>query len=328
MKMYDNKGYLDFHKVLINGATFTWIVGGRGTGKTFGALKAILESGKKFIYLRNLKSQIEVVGSNTFSPFKPLNDMFGYNIITDTAIKSIKGFYDDTNGEKTLIGLACALSSFSSLRGFDASDYDYILFDEFIPKPDEVIRGNYGVQFIDFYETVSRNRELQGKEPLKVIGTANSNNIGNAIFIEFGLLNKVLQMIKKGKTYSKIEEKETALFFLKDSPISKQKANTALYKAISSDYSEMALSNIFAQVDNRNVKSLEFNQLRPLIQVKELYIYYHNDGIYISNHGFMKMPSVTIDNFKKSYRDICLAILFDRVLYENTESKIITQAYI
>lgn len=328
MKLYDKDGYLDFKKVLDNGATFTWIVGGRGTGKTFGALKAILESGKKFIYLRNMKSQIEVVGSTTFSPFKPINDMYGYNIITDTAIRSIKGFYDDTNGEKILIGLACALSSFSSLRGFDASDYDYILFDEFIPKTDEVLRGNYGVQFIDFYETVSRNRELQGKEPLKVIGTANSNNIGNAIFVEFGLLNKALDMVKKGQNYSKIEEKETALFFLKDSPISQKKAETALYKAISSDYSEMALSNIFAQVDNKNVKSLPFNQLKPLVQVKELFIYYHSEGIYISNKKFMNMPSITIENFKKNYRDICLSILFERVIYENVESKIITDAYI
>lgn len=327
MKLYDNEGYLNFAEVLRHSSTFNWVIGGRGTGKTYGALKYAYENKLKFIFLRAMKSQVENIATEVFNPFKPLNDDYGYNVTVDSVIKGVQGFYDVTEERKELIGLVCALSSFTNLRGFDASDYELIIFDEFIPKDGEIVRGNWGLQFIDFYETVNRNRELTGNNPVKVFGLANSNKIGNQVFIEFELLNKAIGMIKKKQNYSKLEEKETALFFLSDSPISEKKKQTSLYKAISGGYKEMALSNAFAGVDNKNVRSLPYNQLRPLIQCKELFVYTTQDYFYLSNKGFMQMEEVNLETFKRFYNDVIIDILFERCLYENSTAKIIANEY-
>ena len=329
MNLYDKQGYLDFESVEKLSQTFNFITGGRGTGKTFSALKYAYENKLKFIYIRAMKSQIDFIGSETFNPFKPLNDMFGWNVGVEKVMKDIAGFYNkNEDGTKELIGIICALSSFSSLRGFSAEDYKLIIFDEFIPKESETVRGDWGSQFMDFYETVNRNRELQGREAVKVYCLANSNKIGNQLFIRFNLLNKVIDMILNNKNYSIMKDRGISIFLLSDSPISKKKAGTSLYKAIGqSDYSQMALANMFKAVDKKNVKSLQLRQLQPLVQCGEIYVYLSERGFYISNKGFMKMPLCNMELFKVNYNDVIDSVLFERCTYENIVSKIIAQEY-
>lgn len=335
MNFYDKVGYLDFEKVLKNSSTFNFICGGRGTGKTFSALKYVYENEIPFIFIRAMKNQIETVATELLNPFKPLEHEYGYNVKVQTIIKNVRGFYDvkeDESGivNKKLIGIAVALSDFSSLRGIDVADYDCIIFDEFIPKEGEVVRGNWGRQLADFYETANRNRELSGRDPIKVFCLANSNNIANSVFFEFGLMKKAIDMSRNKQTYAKMEGKEKAVFFLGDSPISRKKVQTALYKALgdNSDYADMAIENIFEGVDSRGVKSLPYNQLRPLIRCGELCVYDSQYGFYISDREFMKMESVNLATFKRWYSDVVNSILFDHCIYESINSKVLARAFL
>ena len=54
MRLYDKNGYVNIPEILKHEAVFIFIYGGRGTGKTYGALKEMKEGNHKFIYMRRL----------------------------------------------------------------------------------------------------------------------------------------------------------------------------------------------------------------------------------------------------------------------------------
>ena len=49
MGLYLESGYANMHDIMNKDDTFVFVIGPRGSGKTYGALLEILESGKKFI---------------------------------------------------------------------------------------------------------------------------------------------------------------------------------------------------------------------------------------------------------------------------------------
>ena len=51
-------------------------------------------------------------------------------------------------------------------KGFDLSECDYLIFDEFIPKRHERLNRNEGDQLMDIYMTVSRDRVQRGRGEL------------------------------------------------------------------------------------------------------------------------------------------------------------------
>lgn len=130
MKIYDKNGYVNIPGILAEGYPFIFIVGGRGTGKTYGALKTVIEQHITFMLMRRTKTQIEIVNKNEFSPFKPLCADFGWNLCTRPISKDSSGIYmalhDEDTGKDIAqgspLGYTCALSTISNMRGFDASD--------------------------------------------------------------------------------------------------------------------------------------------------------------------------------------------------------------
>ena len=60
-KLYLKNGYLNVPYILHYNVPFIFVVGGRGTGKTYGALKYVLESGTPFIYMRRTQSQADIM---------------------------------------------------------------------------------------------------------------------------------------------------------------------------------------------------------------------------------------------------------------------------
>ena len=56
------------------GSTFNFIWAGRGTGKTYGALKYLIENKYKFIMIRRTNTAVERLQNPDMNPFAPLND--------------------------------------------------------------------------------------------------------------------------------------------------------------------------------------------------------------------------------------------------------------
>ena len=83
MGIYLNNGYLDIEKILSYNMPFTWIVGGRATGKTYGALKYAYESHTRFILMRRTQAQTDLINKPEFNPYKAINQDLGTDIIVE-----------------------------------------------------------------------------------------------------------------------------------------------------------------------------------------------------------------------------------------------------
>ena len=181
---------------------FIFIVGGRGSGKTYGAIQYALKEHRTFFFMRRTQTQIDLIKNDSFSPFKAVDE----SIIVSSINKNLTGVYRGSqNSDGTWSpagspkGYMCALSTISNIRGFDASSVDLIIFDEFIGEAHERPIKNEGQAFLNAYETINRNRELNGQEPVKVLALANSNSLANPIFVELQLVTPVEKMLRSGE---------------------------------------------------------------------------------------------------------------------------------
>ena len=246
MNLFLPSGYLDMEKIINIDASFIFVIGARGTGKTYGAVKYALDNDIKFIFMRRKQIQVDLIKNDSFNPFNAVDpDLMMKNIN-----KSLSGVYRSIFDEEKQkreptglpIGYILALTTVSNIRGFDASDVELIIYDEFIgEKHEKAIKDESGA-VLNAYETINRNRELNGSPPVKMLLLANSNDLVNPVFTGLKLV-KTAEKLQKSKENVYINKaRGLAIVMVKDSPISKQKADTALYKLAGegSDFSAMA----------------------------------------------------------------------------------------
>ena len=290
MELYDSNGYCDIPEIMKLKTPFIFILGGRGTGKTYGILKWLFDNETKFFYLRRTQKEIDAMKNDALNPFNALKqDDPRYMTRWQSIGKDTLAVYKtDENGNRlTTLGVAGALSTFSNIRGFDASEIQVLWFEEFIPEKHKAKIRHEADGFFNAVETINRNRELKGQDPVKVILTANSNELNNPIFVYSRLVLKAEQMKRKGQNFSQDPERGYSLILLDDSPISKKKKETALYKFIgNSEFTKMSLENDFAYNDMTNIKSVSLNDYECIYSVGELGIYQHKrlDRYYVCEH--------------------------------------------
>ena len=335
MGLYLSSGYLDIHWLLSRPLTWQLVTGGRGTGKSYGALTAAVDNGTPFIYLRRTQAQCDLISKPEFSPFKVINSDRPKepDIVPFSLSKFTTGFYRtevNDNGKLSPVGrplgYAAALSTFSNIRGFDASDVELIIYDEFIPeKHERPIKHEFDA-LANAYETVNRNRELSGRNPVKLLALSNSNDISNAVFVGLDLVSRAVRMVRKQSEIYEDLDRGIGLYMPFSSPISKRKAETALYNLTAgSTFAEMALDNAFT--DDRTstlIRSIPMRELVPLARIGELSIYEikGGSGYYASTHASGTVPeylmtTTDIIRFKRQFAWLMLAYLDRNVICED-----------
>jgi len=293
MNIYQESGYLDIQKILAIGLPFIFIVGGRGTGKTYGGLEYAVESDTKFIYMRRTQTQADLINKPDFSPFKSLNKDKNWKVGTTSISKYNSGFYRQEEIDGGLqcygspLGYTCALSTISNMRGFDASDVELFVYDEFIPEKHERPIKEEGSAFFNSFETINRNRELKGEKPVQVLCCANAVYLANPIFMELGIVRKAVQMKRSKQELYINKERGLVVIILENSPISERKRETALYRLTrGTKFAGMSLDNDFSGEEVGRIKSKPLKEYKPLVSVGEITIYEHksNRSYYVSTH--------------------------------------------
>lgn len=272
MKLYTNEGWVNWDYIFHQPEPITAIVGARGVGKTYGLMKKLVEENKRFIYLRRLKSQLDECKKATGNPFKRLNSDMGLTITPYPAGGTVAFREGDKNSDIVAVGVA--LSVVANIRGVDFSDYDYILYDEFISSEGERPIKEEFAAFQNFYETVNRNRELLGEAPVRCFLLGNANRIANPYFAGWHLMRRTLNMIRGGQMVWRSPDKTIMMVLLLHSPISEKKADTILYKNASSDFAQMALDNAF-RTDETVIKSVPLKEYTHIVSIGEIGIYQH-----------------------------------------------------
>ena len=271
-KIYNEEGWVNWDYILSQKASFISVVGPRGVGKTYGIFKKLIENKKKFIYLRRLKSQLDQCGKIEGNPFKKINIDCNLNIKPFPSGGIISFKENDKDG--AVISVGVALSVVANIRGIDFSDFDYIVFDEFISSDGERPIKNEFAAFLNFYETVNRNRELEGKDAVKCIMLGNANRISNPYFSAWHFMKTAVKMIKGGQMVWRSADDSRMIILLLNSPISEKKKETALYQNATNDFLSMALDNVF-RTDETNIKSEPLKEYIHLVSIGEIGIYKH-----------------------------------------------------
>ena len=272
--------YFTLEKVNRANVPFNFIIGGRGTGKTFTTMnEAYLKStpDTRFIYQRRTEVEISSIADSKYNPFKALNRVHGYNVEARYSAKNSVGeFYED----ETFLGYAAALSTFGKLRGADLSDVDKIIFDEFIKSRTGYTIKDEADLFFNAYETINRNREIEGKPPVKVYFLSNATTLSSPILEELQLVN-VIERMKRDNHLAFTDRKRGIHIELLDGiAISKEKSDTALYRLTrGTEYSRHALDNEFAYDSFENITKVKLTEYIPWVEVGDLFIYKHKNRL-------------------------------------------------
>lgn len=284
---------------------FTFIVGGRGIGKTYSAIDAGLTEHKhQFLYLRNTREQLQESCGVFGNPFKKwaTDHKRDIRLISEKNHAVIREWIND--GQKIIpidIGSGANLSTFENLRGVDLSETNFILFDEFIEN--RTLTFDQFKAFLHMYETVNRNRELEGLPPCKCVLLSNAQRLGNPILRGFNLIPIIENMQKNGqRSYAEGPIRIELPF----SEVSEAKKNTALYQATQgSRFNEEALNNNFINDSFTGVKKVNINEYTPLVCIDDIYIYKHKSEL---NYYACGIPA----NVKK-YRSVDNFLIFNRI---------------
>lgn len=274
---------------------FQVIIGGRGTGKSYSALDLarnnFYNGGRRFLYVRRERVEIDACCTPMGNPFKKLNNDKGYEVDAEIDGKSGVGFFSEKG---IIIGYAVALSSFAGLRSVDMSDVDLIIFDEFIPEKHKRKIRNEGQAVFNLYETVNRNREIvteaeaeagiKPQPPCTMILLANALSLNNPILLQFDVVGEIQKMIQSHETRRTIKERRLYIEMVNNVGVTDAKRNTALYMLANAQFVEETLSSDFKADDMSSVVSnIDMRHYKPYYSLGHWGVYYsrNNDTYYI-----------------------------------------------
>ena len=337
MNLYDENGYVNHALWYQDPAPFVLALGGRGTGKTYGALLDVVAGQYgKIVYVRRTGQQIDSIKVPELNPFKAVNIATGSDLVISAMSKNVAGIYHGQVVDGVIkpsgdpLGIAVALSVFASIRGIDGSDYQTILFDEAIKENHEKPIKDEATAFLNLYESLNRNRELSGGKPMKCLILANSNDLRGAILDALGVVDIIDSMLRKGQEFKRCRNGMLSIYLYQNSPISGMKAKSALYQiANNHDFAEMALDNKFSYANYERVASRPLREYFPLVSIGDITVYQNNadsDSFYVvdgikAQEQYTTYP-VSLKAFKADYFYLYEALLDKRLYYASASVKI------
>lgn len=322
-------------------------IGGRSTGKTYSALEHCRINRAKFALMKRTQDDVDLLCSGTgrigsrmaaygadFSPFVPINRDKGCNVKAFAIRKGIGAFWecDDENEPlNTPIGLIFSLSGVSKIKGFNLDDIDYQIMDEYIPGIGDRVSRDEGEALLKAYDTISRDREERGKEPLKLILLANATKVNCPINETLDITDTIAEMNVRDIEFRYLEDRGILIHRLKNEEQTDLRKERAIYQAMKgTKWLDESLGNKFANDDFSCIQKVNLKGFQPVCSLKEhnkqWYIYFNSnrDLYYMCNSAFNKkdVPSYDMDrevNQSAFYFDFLLtlkqACIDDRMLF-------------
>lgn len=270
----------------------------RGPGKTYSGLWYHIYKKIKIIYMKRTVEDVDTISSNSKSsnmdlcPYVPINRDKLTNIESVSISKGLGAFYNTLNEEKVgdAISYIMALNKIKSVKGFDASDCEWILLDEFIPQIGERINHREGEQLLDLYMTVLRDRVKRGKGQVKLILFANSEDISTPITRELEVIDD-MALLNDSKDFNiaYLEDRGILLHHIvaEECPaITMQDTQLGIYKAMhNTAWGRKTFEGEFANNDFSNVCKMSLKNMTPFCELKykshNYYIYLRqSDGMF------------------------------------------------
>lgn len=339
MNIYTHDGWLDVpHIAKIcdkNNISIIVMIGKRQVGKTYGVLKYMLDSDKRFMFMRRVKTELEMLEKNVNNPFdkiKGYKDRVLFERESDyTASIDRIDTDEDGNEKKTRIATGVALTTVGNIRGFNGDLYSDVVLDEFIPEEHLFKVRNEGDAFLNAYTTIAGNRELEGRKPLRVWLLANSNELNSEILNALNITKDVERMSLRGEETRLLKERGILIILPESKAITEKRKQTALYRAIGGDskFSKMAYENEFAYNDYTDVRPMPMQEYNPLVTIGRITIHLHKNDktLYVTDKVKAKArynytdSETHINLFNRKFADIRAAHLRGRLTFQDMRIK-------
>lgn len=265
----------------------------RGRGKTYSGLAWSLCNNIPIAYMKRTKADVNLICNENnigfdASPYVPINRDYGTNIKAAKITDGIGGFYQNDEDQDTKgilpVSYVIALSAAKSLKGFDLSRCEWIIFDEFIPQAGEIVRRSEGEMILDLYMTIRRDREQRGRDPLKLVLFANSEDISTPITNTLEIVDIMAEMNGTGKEDFYDPERGIYLHHVMGDP--EEKETGSIFGAMkNTKWGKKTFGGEFSHNDFSCVKQLPLKGMKGFIhlrhELKDIYVYQRGtDGIY------------------------------------------------
>lgn len=276
----------------------------RGPGKTYSTLRMMIEDDYRFMFMKRTNDDIDMLCASAgnrrlnfdISPFVPLNRDFGWNIKPVKIQKGLAGFYrcdEENNPAGCPLGYAVSLNIAGDVKGFDLSECDYMIFDEFIPKPYERVSRKEGDALLDIYMTVRRDRLQRGRPDLKLVCLANATSINNPTFNILEVVDTVAEMDVANQEYF-YSERGIMLHKIPATDIAPEDKQGIELAMEGTEWADMAFGGNFAYDDFSNVKHNRIKGYTPVCGIiykrKTFYVYMKNGNFYMTYAKAPKAP--------------------------------------
>ena len=335
--LYTDKGFLNVPAIARQAdaidAAFVVIIGARQTGKTYGTLKHMLrlyfEEGRKFILMRRTQAEADFIAHGQISPFAAIDRSVTVRRASQYHSELRRPHCDACqDGDEEVLGIVLALSTVSKIRGFSGAEFENVVFDEFIPEQHVMKIKAEGDAFLNAVVTISGNRELEDRPPLRVWLLANSNNLSSPILEALNLTKKVEAMSRSGQEISVMPDRGVVVVLPRSEEVLQRRKQTAITRAIREDsnFSRMAFGNEFSYNDDAGVTRINLPEWLYIDTVNGLFDLYqhkaeqrlavteptHLDGTYTVN---------TLKRFEREHPYVRPAFFGGRVLFSSLTAK-------
>ena len=260
----------------------------RGPGKTYSGLRYCYANNIRFAYIKRTNEDVDFICTDSIrsgvdpSPFSPLNRDFNISVKAKKIDKGLGAFYDTDPDSGDIIGLPIgyiiSLNSIKRIKGFNLDDVDIIIFDEFIPQAGEIVKVKEGEMLLDLYMTLSRDRQLRGRDPLKLVLFANAEEISTPITNTLEITDIICEMGAENYYYDKNRDILIHHITEKEFPIS-DTSKIGIYKAMKgTKWFDKSFGGDFSNNDFSNICNIPLKNFRCMIRLKYnnhyYYIYY------------------------------------------------------
>ena len=238
-------------------ANLNILFGARGPGKTYSRGKHSIEAAiadetnrSKFIWLRDTEAVVQklVPGNAFISQIQNQEPDF-----PDVRIIKTEGNYNfildpDTDNYRSL-GYLMALSTFHNARGISYDDVKDIIWDEFIPEEGTIIKKNQGQIFLNMYESVNRNREIEtpkhkAEPPVRITFLSNAEDIFSDVLEDLGVSYLIEEMNLTG--HRVYRDEDIWIEMIDAAEFREKKKDTFIYRINKNQkFKDKALNNKF-----------------------------------------------------------------------------------
>ena len=311
----------------------------RGPGKTYSSLRYAYEEKIPILYAKRTKDDVDTICAGAargfdLSPYKPITRDAHYHIEAVSIKSGFGAFYDhftdDGKPDGAPFSYCAALNCLKTIKGFDLSECEWLLLDEFIPQAGEIVRHKEGEMLLDLYMTIARDRAKRGRGDLKLILFANAENISTPITNELMIIDDMAQMQATGENYHYIEDRGIMLHHItsEEYPIEEEE-KSGIYKGMAgTPWFNKAFGGDFANNDFTQIRKQNLKNYQPITgwryKLSECYVYY-KDGYYYFTESKSNKIELIYDLNRESeqllfYRDFVvdfkIAVSEDRCKFE------------